>query len=57
VPETSLESLAFCLGAARDPTIRHGERQVMSMAWMATGEPLLSSHPMVAPPWPARSPT
>ena len=29
VPKFALKSLAFCLGAARDPTERHGERQAL----------------------------
>src|SRR3546814_12432381 len=36
--------------AARDPTDRHAERQAISMAWMTTGEPLLSCHRSVVFP-------
>src|SRR3546814_15876635 len=36
--------------AALDPTDRHAERQAISMAWMTTGEPLLSCHRSVVFP-------
>lgn len=47
VPERALNRLMLCQRAAREPTVRHGERQVMSMTWMTTGEPLLSRRLMV----------
>ena len=42
VPKSPLKTLTLSAGAARDPTDRHGERQVLSRTWIATGEPLLS---------------
>ncbi len=59
VPPIPSQSLVFCLGAARDPTEWHGERQARSRAWMASGDPLLSSRHLVvlpSPPPPSSNP-
>src|SRR3546814_10738588 len=50
VPETPLKLMENSSIAARDPTDRHAERQAISMAWMTTGEPLLSCHRSVVFP-------
>lgn len=50
MPETALNSLENSSVAARDPTDRHDESQAISMAWMTTGEPLLSCHRAVVLP-------
>src|SRR3546814_2916715 len=50
VPETPLKLMENSSIAARDPTDRHAERPAISMAWMTTGEPLLSCHRSVVFP-------
>ena len=49
VPERWLKSFDNMSWAAHAPTGRHGERQARSRAWMATGEPLLSSRRRTVP--------
>ena len=48
MPERGLKSFNNLPWAAHAPTERHGEKQARSRAWMATGEPLLSSRPSYA---------